>query len=110
MATSEELSAAFGDETLRVKIEAQLVVIAAEIMSGGDTAAPYSQDAGAHELRLKWALEGLSRTGAEAVYLHKFLMGVNSDSPIATILGASDAAVFSNLRDSIDDIAAARFG
>lgn len=110
MATYEELSASFGDEDIRTKIEVACVVIAAEIMSGDDTSAPYSQDVGAHDLRLKWSLQALQRTGEESVYLHKFLFGTFNDQPIATILGATDSTVTTQIKNNIDEIATARYG
>lgn len=55
MATLFELHTLFFDEPLRNKIQAGLMVIGYEILTGLDTQPPYSQEAAAIAARREWA-------------------------------------------------------
>lgn len=110
MATYIELRDLFGDGDIRKKIETAIAIASQIILSGGDTAAPFDQTAGAHDLRIKWANDALKNTTREAEKLHKYVLAANSELTAGQIQGASDSAIQSNVNGAIDAIATAVYG
>lgn len=110
MATDSELRDLFGDGAIRKRIEVAMIIVAQEILSAGDTAAPYSQDAGAHILRAKWAWLAFTSLSRQAEYLHFYVLAANANLTVEQINSASEAAIQSNIRNAVDEIAAAIYG
>lgn len=110
MATYTELYDLFSNSDLRLKIEVAAAIAAQTIIDGDDSAAPFSQDAGAHDLRLKWANAALSDTRGAGVQILKYVLAANVANSVAQITGASDVAIQGNVNAAIDGIAAAQFG
>ena len=109
MATDTELASGFADPGLRLRIQVAIVVVAAEIVSGADTASPYDQTAGAHDLRVQWANDVLDRTQDEAETVQKLLLGLFSDQAIAVILGSTLATVEEKIRENVDELSTVRY-
>lgn len=105
MATLTELYNLFFDEDLRGKVHAGLGIVQAEIINGLDTATPYDQTAGAHDLRLKWAAYTVLNADSLGAAM-RVLLGANSGLTASQIMGASDAAILLAIRTAADGMAA----
>lgn len=106
MATYVELRALYGDEALTQKIEVAICVAAEKIATANDGAAPFSQDAGKHDLRVQWAKSAIANTGNTAQNVLKLVLAANNSLTTAQINGATDAAIQSAVESVIDALAA----
>jgi len=111
MATYDELRSLFGDGDLQRKLEVAVLVAAQTILSGQDTTnPPWSQEAGQHEVRAKWANAALSNTSAEAVRMLRFVLAANKDLTVAQIQAVTDTQVQNAVNAILDEIASAAYG
>ncbi len=102
MATLLELRQLYGNSEMRNKVAPSIAITANKIMIGVDTVAPFSQAAGAHDLRLVWAKENFGNTAGQAAKFWEVILAKNSAATIEQIIGASDAAIKSNVDESVD--------
>lgn len=107
MATYIELRDLFNNSALRNRVEVATAVCAYEVLSGGDTNAPYSQVAGAHDKRVRWAGAALPRTDQEAANIFKLVLAANASLTTTQIQNATDTAIQGGVRAVIDEVAAA---
>jgi len=59
---------------------------------------------------VQWANAVLGNTGGEAQTMHKLLLGIFNTLAIATILGSTLATVTGKVRETVDELAAVRYG
>lgn len=85
----------------------ETAVCAYEVLSGGDTNAPYSQAAGMHDKRVRWAGAAIGRTAEVAADVLKLVLAANAGLTVTQIQNATDAAIQGGVRGIIDEIAAA---
>ncbi|MBX3058265.1 MAG: hypothetical protein KF770_17520 [Anaerolineae bacterium] len=104
MATLLELHTLFFDEPLRNKIQAGLFIIGHEILSGADTAPPYSQEAGAIAARRKWAAYMVQNADSLGAAM-RVLLGGNAGLAPEQIQNAPDTAVLGAIRAAADGLA-----
>lgn len=107
MATYAELKSAQRDSTQRVKVEVAITIMAEEIMSGSDVAAPYSQlpdAATAHGNRSVWLRENNAFVPVDALVQQFWnaMLALNEGVGLALILAADDANVLTNVKKVVD--------
>lgn len=96
-----------GAQDLRDKIAVAAMIAADIILQGDDdTDPPWSQSAGAHDQRVKWATKAVATPIQEAENLLRLVVAANSGSAQNIILAASDAAIQNNVNAVIDGLAA----
>lgn len=110
MADFLELRSLSANSDLKNKVEVAIWIAANEIFRGGDTTEPYSQEAGAHDLRVKWANSALRDKGDSGDDVLRLLLAENEEQSVTTIEGSSDATILTNTKAVIDGLAAAQFG
>lgn len=111
MATFAELYQIIGLEvedapTLRRKVAVAVLVAANAIARGDDDEAPFSQEDGAHELRVRWAASALACQDDIISRVFRSAVCANTAASKAQILAASDAAIQSSVNAIIDTLAA----
>lgn len=105
MATYTELRNLMNDSALRNKTATAVIIAADKVMRGGDTALPFSQEVGDHDIRVAWAKEAFTNPQGEA---RKFLMSVlatNQAADVSVITGATDAVLQTNVEEAVDILA-----
>ena len=106
MATYEELRGLFQEVSLRNKVEVAVCEAARIIASAEDsTDPPWDQTAGAHDLRIKWAVKAIQSTVSEAERVYKYVLAANKSATVAQIMSASDTAIQDNVNDVVDLLA-----
>ena len=111
MATYAQLYQVIGNEVegsldLKRKVGVAGLIAANLIASGADSGAPFSQSAGAHDQRVKWA--ELVYQGSDVVFsqLFRAVIAANASATQAQILTASDATIQSSVNAIVDTLAA----
>lgn len=111
MATYAQLYQIIGIEVegsldLKRKVGIAGLIAANLVASGADSGAPFSQVAGAHTQRVKWA--ELVYQGSDVVFsqLFRAVIAANSGATQAQILTASDATIQSSVNAIVDTLAA----
>lgn len=111
MATYAQLYQVIGGEVegatdLRRKVAIAALISANLIATGADSGAPFSQDAGKHDLRVLWAEQAFQ--GQESFFSQVFrsVVAANSSATQAQILTASDATIQSSVNAVVDTLAA----
>lgn len=107
MATYLELRGLFVHSDLKNKVEVATAVCAYEVLSGGDTAAPYSQVAGAHDKRVRWAGRAIQQSEAAAQDILKLVLAANAALTVTQIQNATDTAIQGGVRGVIDEVSSA---
>lgn len=105
MASYTELRALYGDEALVKKIEVAVAVVAQKIASGNDDEAPFSQEAGAHNLRVQWAKQAIVNTSQTAQYVLKLVLATHRALTVAQLNSATDEAIQTAVESVIDALA-----
>jgi hypothetical protein len=110
MATYAELNQILTDtvagaQVLREKVGVACLIAVNAIVSNADTGAPFSQAAGAHTARLKWAELLLSSYHPTVKELFGIVIAANAGATQAQILAATDASIQSSVNSSIDALA-----
>lgn len=95
MATYEELFSLRNKSELKNKVVAAVIISAEEIMAELDTVPN-------HTNRLLWAKDVFASPDTEANRMFMAVLAANKDAEIAQILGASDAAIQTNVDDHVD--------
>lgn len=90
MASNIEIRQLFGNSDLRNRTEVQVVFAAIDLLMATPTVD-----------QLKWAVSVLDNSASEGRRAFMFVLGVNKDATVAQILGASDAAIKSNVDNVI---------
>lgn len=95
MATYQELTNAENDSALQDKVRVAMTIAAIAIQS---------EDPGTtnHANRLVWAREVLKDPRAYVLPMLRAVLAINEDATLSTILNATDAAVQTNVDDSVD--------
>lgn len=90
---------------LRNKVAISALITADKIASNNDQSAPFSQDAGKHDLRVKWA--ELAYQGLDSVFDQVFraVVAANASATQNAILTANDATIQSNIDAVVDTLA-----
>lgn len=100
MASYAELRSLFNDSNLRNKVTASVVIAAeTELKASPGTADGRS-----------WALDVLNSPEVWGRTTYMLVLAVNKASPVATIQGASDATIQTNVDAVVADLIAARAG
>ena len=106
MATYTELRSLYGDEDLTRKVEVAVTIAAHTISTGADTAAPFDQTAGKHDLRVLWAQDAISNTSAVALDTLKLVLAANESQSLTTIQSATDTQIQDAVNAVVDALAA----
>ena len=104
MATYLELRGLYNDDNLQNKVEIALTIAANEVLQGDDTAPPYSQAAGAHDKRVRFAYRIIQNTANTAEEALKLVLAENNGLTVAQIQGANDSAFLTNVKDLFDEL------
>lgn len=94
MATLAELQGLFSDAALLPKVQAACVIAAELIRTEQATTAD-------HTARVQWAKLALANPSAEAVWILKAVLAMNSGLTVAQIQGASDASLQTAVNNAI---------
>lgn len=105
MATYVDLRSLWGHEALTQKTEVALTIVINEILTNADTAAPYSQEAGKHDLRVLWAQGVIVDVSVTSAVVLALVLAANSSLTTTQITGASDASVLSGVKAVVDALA-----
>ena len=102
-ATYEELKTALGNQALKDKVEVAILVTVDKIIDGTDTGGGF--DGTNHANRLIWARRIMSDpegSAKEAARFFPLIIAAKRAASLAAILGASDAAVQTNVEETVD--------
>ena len=102
MTTLIELRNLATSSDLRNKIEAAIMISADKVMRGNDGAAPFSQGAGAHDLRVIWAKSIFESLIGQAERFLRSVLASNATASVATITSATDASIQANVDEAVD--------
>lgn len=106
MATYDELYDLLNNDAMRNKVRVAITEAADRIRSGDDDAAPFSQAAGAHDARTAWVKnkDAFNPSGDTVQrFWNAMLAAQTAGTSVATITGASDNSIQSNV-DAVVDI------
>jgi hypothetical protein len=103
MATYEELFDLQRNQQLLDKITVAIIVSTNTIFEGGDAGAPW--DGANHANRVIWAREAAINPRRMAEVFMANVLALNKAMTEAQIIGASDAAIQSNIDASVDSFA-----
>lgn len=95
-----------GAQTLRDKVASAVLITAELILNNGDTAAPFDQAAGKHDLRVKWADMAVKNWLGTANEVTRVVVAANDTATQTAILNASDASILSSVESIIDALSA----
>lgn len=101
MATYEELHNLHSDNDLTLKTQTAVVVAAYDLVKTGTTPTAAEQ---------KWASAVLNNPVEEAKKALRFVLAKNSGRTVATITGATDATLQSNVDEVVSSLVAAYAG
>lgn len=102
-ATYEELKTALGNQALKDKVEVAILIVVDKVVRVEDTDAGF--DPANHANRVIWARRIVSDpegAAKEAARFFPVLIAANRALDLAAILGASDAAVQTNVEETVD--------
>ena len=108
MATYLELYDLRDEEASRNKVAVAIAIAADTIKSGTDTTdPPWDQTAGAHDARVAWVknANAFNPTIDLVQTVWNAMLAANSTASVATITGATDATIQTNVNESIDILA-----
>ena len=96
-----------GAQALRQEVGIACLVAATTIIGGNDTASPpWSQEAGAHDKRIKWVKLLLTQYDDTNRQVFALVIADNATAPQSGILTATDAVIQSSVNKVIDALAA----
>ena len=110
MATYAELKTLQTNGTKKAQVEVAITIMSDEILSGSDTAAPYSQlptYAEAHTNRAQWLRDTSAFTPSDQLVSQFWnaMLAANESSSVATIEAATDNSVLNNVKAVVDILA-----
>jgi hypothetical protein len=94
-----------GAAVLRNKVFGAMLKVADVISKGTDTNAPFSQEAGKHDQRIKWASQAYQGSLSIIDQTFKAVVSANAAATKAQILGAIDADIETAVRGVVDTLA-----
>ena len=100
MPSLAELRTLYGSSGLRNRIAAAIAISVNTVMQGDDNVPPFSQVAGAHDLRIIYAQSLLGNTPGEAVKYIEVVLAKNASATVEEILAAMDTNIQTNVDES----------
>lgn len=95
MATNEEIYGLWNESALKNRVVSQMIISAEAVMKELDTVPN-------HVNRLIWAKAAFTSPRSEGDRMFMAVLAANRDATVEQILGASDAAIQTNVDDHVD--------